>query len=309
MNASSEGAGVAGEGAGGVLAHGFRPLWSEGSALDGPGLDGPGLDGPGLDGPGLAEWYAAPAPWLRANLAVTLDGAVAGPDGRSGSINNVADHVVFGVLRDWCDAVVVGAGTARAEGYRPASRPVVVVSARGEVPPTLLGGGVERAQGSSDDVGGGTGGGRLPGDGLAVAQDGAPRDGCVECDGRGEGLVLLVTSGSAPGLAAARRTLGDDRVLVLGDESVDLSLLRAALAARGWQRLLAEGGPGLLRSLLAVRAIDELTLTVLPRLIAGEGPRLLGGDWLDVPLHLAGLLTAADGTLFGRWQPEYATYA
>ena len=44
-----------------------------------------------------------------------------GADGRSGSINNDADHVVFEVLRALSHVVVVGAGTIRAEGYPPLS--------------------------------------------------------------------------------------------------------------------------------------------------------------------------------------------
>ena len=37
------------------------------------------------------------------------------------------------------DVIVVGAGTARTEGYRPTDRPIVVVSRRGDVPVTLRG--------------------------------------------------------------------------------------------------------------------------------------------------------------------------
>jgi riboflavin biosynthesis pyrimidine reductase len=70
-------------------------------------------------------------------MVSTLDGAVTGADGRSGSINDAADKVVFDLLRGLADAIVVGAGTARTEGYRGAVAPLVVVSGRGEVPPLL----------------------------------------------------------------------------------------------------------------------------------------------------------------------------
>lgn len=97
------------------------------------------LIGPGAPGePDLDAAYAVPRlPWLRVNMISTLDGAATGTDGRSGSINNAADHQVFATLRRLADAIVVGAGTARAERYGPADRPIVVVSRRGEVPPTL----------------------------------------------------------------------------------------------------------------------------------------------------------------------------
>ena len=86
----------------------------------------------------LAEHYAPPAtPWLRLNFVATVDGAVQGPDGKSGGINNAADKRVFDTLRNLADAVVVGAGTARTEEYRPAARPIVVVSRSGRVPPLL----------------------------------------------------------------------------------------------------------------------------------------------------------------------------
>src|SRR3954454_22167056 len=141
----------------------------------------PALDD--LDDAGLAAAYAAPRHrWVRCNMISSLDGAATGPDGRSGSINNEADHVVFEVLRALSDVCVVGAGTIRAEGYPPLSvadslvslrrglglrdeLPLVAVSNRGEVPPTL--------------------------------------SGCRD------GRALMAVPSSAPGLESARRDLGD----------------------------------------------------------------------------------------------------
>ena len=93
----------------------------------------------GPDAP-LREVYAAPdGPWLRANMVSTVDGAATGPTGTSRSINTEADHVVFDLLRELSDAIVVGAGTLRAEQYRPNPKPIVVVSRSGYVPASLLG--------------------------------------------------------------------------------------------------------------------------------------------------------------------------
>ena len=76
--------------------------------------------------------------WLRVNFVATLDGAASGDDGRSGSLNDAADRLVFDTLRDLADVVLVGAGTARAEEYGPAAgRPLVLVSRRGLVPEKL----------------------------------------------------------------------------------------------------------------------------------------------------------------------------
>jgi len=76
----------------------------------------------------VEDLYAWPdGPWLRVNMISTVDGAAQGPDGLTGSINNSADKAVFHRLRDTADALLVGAGTARAEGYRPIPQPMVVV--------------------------------------------------------------------------------------------------------------------------------------------------------------------------------------
>ncbi len=74
--------------------------------------------------------------WLRANMVASVDGAVSGPDALSGSLSGPADRAVFRVLRQSADAVLVGAGTVRAEGYRPAALPIAVVSNQLDLDPT-----------------------------------------------------------------------------------------------------------------------------------------------------------------------------
>jgi riboflavin biosynthesis pyrimidine reductase len=89
------------------------------------------------EGDDLRTAYAAPdRPWLRVNIVSTVDGAPTGDDRTSRSINNEADHEVFDLLRDLADAVVVGAGTVRAERYAVGRKPLVVVSRSGSVPET-----------------------------------------------------------------------------------------------------------------------------------------------------------------------------
>jgi riboflavin biosynthesis pyrimidine reductase len=91
-----------------------------------------------LDDDALHAHYAPlGVPWFRLNFVSTTDGAAQGPDGLSGTINNAADNRVFHALRDVADVIVVGAGTVRAEHYRPNPKPMVVVSRSGEVPPSL----------------------------------------------------------------------------------------------------------------------------------------------------------------------------
>jgi riboflavin biosynthesis pyrimidine reductase len=205
----------------------------------------------------LAELYAVPAvPWLRANMVSTLDGAATGPDGLTGSINNAGDKRVFHLLRRLADAIVVGAGTARAEDYGPAERPIVIVSRRGFVPPSL---------------------------------EGAPG-----------GSVLMATCASAAGLGASRRALGQEDVMVLGDDVVDLRGLRRELVARGMTNLLCEGGPQLLADLLSIGLVDELCLTQVPAVVGGSQARITSGPAAARSMELR-LLLEEGGTLLSRW--------
>lgn len=205
----------------------------------------------------LAELYAVPdRPWLRVNMISTVDGAATGPGGRSGGINNAADKRVFTTLRRLCDAVVVGAGTAREERYRDVSKPLVLVSRRGEVPEQL--------------------------------RDAPP------------GAVRLATCASAEHLDESKAILGSDHVHVLGEDRVDLAELKRTLAGLGLTSLLSEGGPHLLRDLLDEGVVDELDLTMVPRLLGADHPRITAGPPVDVPLSLA-LLLEDDGTLLSRW--------
>jgi len=204
----------------------------------------------------LDRLYEAPTPWMRANMVATLDGAANGADGKTGTINNSSDKRVFDLLRRWSEAIVVGAGTARIEGYGEARRPTVVVTRRGHLP-----------------------------DRLRKAE---------------LGKVLLATCESAPGLDESRDAIGDEHCLVAGRDEVDLVAVRRMLEERGMTRLLTEGGPQLLGTLVAAGVVDELCLTLVPDLVAGVHPRITAGP--DLAAHLEPrLLLEEHGTLLGRW--------
>src|SRR5246127_3156725 len=86
----------------------------------GTSLPPTGLGTP-LDDPALARLYAYPeqhGPVLRGNMVGSLDGAAA-VDGLSGGLSSPGDRRVFWALRALADVILVGAGTARAEGYHP----------------------------------------------------------------------------------------------------------------------------------------------------------------------------------------------
>jgi riboflavin biosynthesis pyrimidine reductase len=89
----------------------------------------------------IRRLYAYPAsdrPWVRTNFVATIDGAAYAEDGRSGSLGGDIDTRVFHVLRSLADVIVVGAGTARTEGYGPGNRPIAVVSRSLDVPERLV---------------------------------------------------------------------------------------------------------------------------------------------------------------------------
>ncbi|WP_161937867.1 dihydrofolate reductase family protein [Serinicoccus chungangensis] len=109
----------------------------------------------------LDDWYAVPSDraagrWVRGGFITTLDGRATGPDGRSGSLNEGSDGdaAAFATLRRWAQAVVVGAGTAREEGYGPLEgKALVVVTRSGEVPVELADHpGVHVVSGGGEDV-------------------------------------------------------------------------------------------------------------------------------------------------------------
>lgn len=117
------------------------------------------------------------------------------------------------------------------------------------------------------------------------------------------GRVLMATVASSDGLAQAREKLGEDNVLVLGEEQIDLVALKAALVERGWTEQLCEGGPSLFADMLAAGVVDELCWTIVPTLTGGDAVRIATGAEVDVPLRPA-LLLEQDGTLLGRWLVE-----
>ena len=71
-----------------------------------------------LDDDALRDLYAPDRsrPGLRVNFVTSLDGAVE-VDGYSRGLSSRADQQVLGLLRQHCDALIVGAGTLRHEGY------------------------------------------------------------------------------------------------------------------------------------------------------------------------------------------------
>ena len=201
---------------------------------------------------------APPVRWLRANMVASLDGA-ATVDGRSGGLSNETDQQVFAMLRAHADVILVGAGTARAEGYgpvRPESEGLRWAWLRDGRPPSAPIAVITRAL--DLDLGG-----ALLADAPAHAR-----------------TIVITTESAVPGRRAAAARTAD--VIVAGEASVDLKAAVDALAERGHQRISCEGGPHLLGQLADAGLLDELCLTISP-LLAGPGADRIVTGGLPMP--------------------------
>lgn len=193
------------------------------------------------------------SPRCYVNFVTSVDGVVA-VEGRrnSGSVisgRNQADRFVMGLLRAFADAVLVGAGTVRAEGHGAQWTPAFVYPAAAADFTAL-----RRQLGL-------TAAPRLAI--LTASGDLDPSEPALQA-----GPIILAPARLGDGL---RRTMpaGCEVIGVEGDERVDLRQALDALRARGYQRVLSEGGPTTFGELLRRQLVDELFLTVSP-VLAGR---------------------------------------
>lgn len=231
----------------------------------------PDPDGKPLSDDEIIHVYAGePVDWLRVNFAASLDGAVT-LDGFSAGLSGPEDKRLFAILRMLCDALVVGAGTVRNEGYgplrpQPERREWRLANGFAEYPTLVV---VSRTL-------------ELDPDQSAFA------------DAPVRPIVLT------PG------TVSNHRIESVADvvpyEGDDLADGIAKLRERGFNRILSEGGPTVLGALTAADLVDELCLTLAP-LLAGPGPgRITAGRLAPQPrpLELRHVLSG-DGQLMLRY--------
>ena len=93
-------------------------------------------------------------------------------------------------------------------------------------------------------------------------------------------------------------------VVMAGERDVDLALALDALGGRGHRAVLAEGGPTLNAQLAGAGLLDELCLSLSPRLVGGAAKRILDGLPVPgpAPLRLCSVCEQ-DGFLFLRYRP------
>lgn len=220
----------------------------------------------------LRELYDEPGPHVRGGMVLSADGSTTSC-GVSGTLHSPGDAAVFATLRGVADAVLVGAGTVRAEGYgplrlSPADRAWRSRRGRGPSVPLVV---VSR---SLD----------LPADAAWLrAED-----------------TIVITGVNAPSERRAPLAAITD-LLVCGDEQVDLAAALELLADRGLRRVLCEGGPSLLGDLARAGLLTELCTTLSPLLVGAAPGLLAGGLRAPLPLRLAHL-AIEQSTLLARWR-------
>jgi riboflavin-specific deaminase-like protein len=211
-------------------------------------------------------------PFVAVNFAATVDGRAA-IGGVSGPIGSSADTEMLARLRTRFDAVMIGGGTMRAERY---GRPVAAQEQR------------ERRE----QIG-------LPHDPLMVIVSGRldlPWDAPLFTDGGGRVLIFTASEAEPPETAASLRVVRHEGFVEIG------AALRHLRHERGVRALLCEGGPGLHGELQAGGYVDDLFLTIAPKLAGGAAPRIVEGELPAVAeLELAWLLEQ-EGELFARYR-------
>jgi riboflavin-specific deaminase-like protein len=220
----------------------------------------------------LGERAPAERPYLVLNMVSTLDGK-ATLDWRTKGLSTELDRRLFHQLRTQVDALMIGAGTARVERYGRITKSDELRQRR--VREGLAGDPLAVIVSSRLD---------LPAD-LPLLQ--TP-----------DQEVVIATSSDA----VLQGTTARIDYLRTGD---DLPLLMARLREeRGVQSVLCEGGPTLNSHLLAADVVDELFLTLNPKLSGGAAAlTIVAGRELVEPRELT-LVSVAEGggDLFTRWR-------
>ena len=213
-------------------------------------------------------------PYTLANFVASADGR-ASVKGRSGGLGDDGDRAMFHGLREQVDAILAGTSTLRSESYG-----------------RLLGKSERRDRRRAAGQ---------PSEPLACI---VSRSGDVPTEiplfAEPEARIVIYTT-RAPDVSAAAAQV---EVVVLGED--ELSLGEASRRLRtdhGVRTLLCEGGPTLFGALLAEDLVDELFLTLAPKLAGGEDePSIISGRALDPPRELAiRWLLERNGSLYLRY--------
>jgi riboflavin-specific deaminase-like protein len=221
----------------------------------------------------LGEKAPADRPYLVLNMVSSLDGK-ATIDWRTKGLSTDLDRELFHRLRTQADAIMVGAGTVRVERYGRMAKSDELREARG-------------SEGLEPDP-------------LAVvvsARLDLPAD--LPLLNEPEQRVVIATGSDASlpdGLASQ---------VIYERTDDDLPLLAARLRhEHGVRSVVCEGGPTLNSHLLSAGLVDELWLTLNPKLAGGAAAlTIVAGRELVEPVDLELVSVAqGEGDLFTRWR-------
>jgi diaminohydroxyphosphoribosylaminopyrimidine deaminase/5-amino-6-(5-phosphoribosylamino)uracil reductase len=192
-----------------------------------------------------AHWFrfiTAHRPFVTLKAAVSLDGKLATAGGDSRWVTGPEARAMVHRLRDRVDAVLVGAGTARADDPRLTAR---LPSGAGRDPLRVV---------LDTDL-------SLPASLRLFRQRSTARTLVAHASKRTRDLGPRVE------LLRCRRGRG----------GIDLADLLRRLAERGVTHLLVEGGAAVHGSFLRAGLVDRVVLFIAPRLVGGDGLGWVGG--------------------------------
>jgi 2,5-diamino-6-(ribosylamino)-4(3H)-pyrimidinone 5'-phosphate reductase len=202
-------------------------------------------------------------------MAMTADGKITSATREYPKFTSARDKKNMDRLRAEADAVLVGAGTLRADD-----------------PPLHVRDGemreYRRSLGKPEDLA------------RIVVTSSLDLDPALRFFRKSREAKIVATVEEAPE-DRARRLADVSEVWRVGRGRVDLTALLAKLRARGVERLLVEGGGELNWELVERDQLDELYVTVAPCLLGGRhAPTLLEGKGLDMDRRMRLRLAAVD---------------
>jgi 5-amino-6-(5-phosphoribosylamino)uracil reductase len=192
----------------------------------------------------------AERPYVLLSVATSIDGYIDDATGTPLALSNDADFDRVDDERAGCDAILVGAGTIRADDPRLLVRSAARRAAR-----------VRRGLGETPLKVTLTGGGAL---------DPAARFFTL-------GDVEKIVYATGPAAARVKDAVGAVATVVDAGDPLDLPGVLADLHARGVRRLMVEGGGAVNTLFLSAGLVDEIHLVIAPFLVGDpSAPRFIG---------------------------------